>query len=43
MVLKSGSGVKENDVKLATGTWSTEAKKFERKWLKTVPSVLEMI
>ena len=43
MVLESGSGVKEDEVKLAARTWLTEAKKFEQKWPKTAPSVLEMI
>jgi len=43
MVLESGSDVKEYEVKLAARAWLTEAKKFEQKWPKTAPSVLEMI
>ena len=30
MVLESGSGVKEDEVKLAARAWLTEAKKFEK-------------
>ncbi len=43
MVLESGSGVKEDEVKLETRAWVTEVKKLEKKWPKTVPPVLEMI
>jgi hypothetical protein len=43
IVLESGSGVKEDGVKLAAGAWLTKAKKLEKKWPKTTPPVLEMM
>ena len=42
MVLESGSGIKEVEIKLAARAWLTEAKKLETKWPKTAPPVLKM-
>lgn len=42
IVLKSGSRITENETKVAARAWLAEAKKLEKKWPKTAPSVLEM-
>ena len=43
MVLeRSGSCTKEDETKAAARAWLAEAKKLEKKWPKTAPSVLEM-
>lgn len=43
MVLESGGRIKEEETKSAARAWLTEAKKLEKKWPKTAPSVLEMM
>ena len=43
MIIESGSGRKEDEMKLAARAWLTEAKKLEKKWPKTAPPVLEMM
>ncbi|VVB85250.1 Uncharacterised protein [uncultured archaeon] len=42
MVLESGTYAKNEEAKAAARAWLTEAKKLEKKWPKTAPSVLEM-
>ncbi|HLB72356.1 MAG: hypothetical protein OIN88_02615 [Candidatus Methanoperedens sp.] len=42
MVLESGSRTGDNEAKAAARAWLDEAKKLEKKWPKTAPSVLEM-
>jgi hypothetical protein len=42
MVLESGSRTKEDETRAAARVWLAEAKKLEKKWPKTAPSVLEM-
>jgi hypothetical protein len=41
MVLESGSGVKEDEMKLAVGAWLTEAKKARKKMAKDCPACPE--
>lgn len=43
MVLESGSRTKEDETRTAAREWLAEAKKLEKKWPKTAPSVLDMI
>ncbi|MCZ7402102.1 MAG: hypothetical protein O8C61_07755 [Candidatus Methanoperedens sp.] len=43
MVLESGSRIKEDETRTAARAWLAEAKKLEKKWPKTAPSVLDMI
>ena len=43
MVLESGSRTKEDETRTAARAWLAEAKKLEKKWPKTAPSVLDMI
>ena len=43
MIIESGSGIKEDEKKLAARAWLSEAKKLEKNWPKTVPTVLEMM
>ncbi|MBE0520704.1 MAG: hypothetical protein IBX39_00340 [Candidatus Methanoperedenaceae archaeon] len=43
MVLESGSSTKEDETRKAAKAWLAEAKKLEKKWPKTAPSVLDMI
>ncbi|CAG0952986.1 hypothetical protein METP3_00324 [Methanosarcinales archaeon] len=42
MVLESGSRTKEDETRAAARAWLAEAKKLEKNWPKTAPSVLEM-
>jgi hypothetical protein len=42
MVLESGSGIQEVEIKSAARAWLTEAENLETKWPKTAPPVLEM-
>ncbi len=42
MVLESGSHTGDNEAKAAARAWLVEAKKLEKEWPKTAPSVLEM-
>lgn len=42
MVLESSSRTRDNEAKAAARDWLAEAKKLEKKWPKTAPSVLEM-
>ncbi len=42
MVLESGSRPRDDEAKAAARAWLAEAKKLEKKWPKTAPSVLEM-
>ncbi len=42
MFLESGSRIKGEEAKSAARAWLAEAKKLEKKWPKTAPSVLEM-
>ncbi len=42
MVLESGSRIRENEIKSAAVAWLAEAKKLEKEWPRTAPSVLEM-
>jgi hypothetical protein len=42
MILESGSNIKEEETKSAARAWLEVAKKLEKKWPKTAPSVLEM-
>ncbi len=42
MFLESGSQIKGEKAKSAARAWLAEAKKLEKKWPKTAPSVLEM-
>jgi hypothetical protein len=42
LVLESGSRIKEEETRAAARAWLAEAKKLEKKWPKTAPSVLEM-
>ncbi len=42
MILESGSRIREEEAKSAARAWLAEAKKLEKKWPKTAPSVLEM-
>ena len=42
MVLESGSHMKGDATKSAAIAWLAEARKLEKKWPKTAPSVLEM-
>jgi hypothetical protein len=42
MVLESGSRMKGDVTKSAAIAWLAEARKLEKKWPKTAPSVLEM-
>ncbi len=42
MVLESGSHTRGDETKAAARAWLEEAKKLEKKWPKTAPSVLEM-
>lgn len=42
MVLESGNHIRENEIKSAAIAWLAEAKKLEKEWPKTAPSVLEM-
>jgi len=42
MVLESGIRTRDDETKAAAKAWLAEAKKLEKKWPKTAPSVLEM-
>lgn len=42
MVIESGSRIKEEETRTAARAWLSEAKKLEKKWPKTAPSVLEI-
>ncbi len=42
MVIESDSHIKIDETKAAARAWLSEAKKLEKKWPKTAPSVLEM-
>lgn len=42
MVLESGIHTRNEETKAAARAWLAEAKKLEKKWPKTAPSVLEM-
>ncbi len=42
MVLESGSRIKEDETRAAARAWLAEAKKLEKNWPKTAPSILEM-
>ena len=42
MVLESRSRTKDDETRAAARAWLAEAKKLEKKWPKTAPSVLEM-
>ena len=42
MVLESGCRTKEDKTRSAARAWLAEAKKLEKNWPKTAPSVLEM-
>ena len=42
MVLESRSRTKDDETREAARAWLAEAKKLEKKWPKTAPSVLEM-
>jgi len=42
MVLESGSHPKDEEAKAAARAWLAEAKKLEKNWPKTAPSVLDM-
>lgn len=42
MVIESGSRIRDDEIKAAARAWLAEAKKLEKKWPKTAPSVLEM-
>lgn len=43
MIIESDSGIKDDEKKLAAIAWLTEAKKLEKNWPETVPTVLEMM
>ncbi len=42
MVLESGSRTKDDETRAAARAWLAEAKKLEKKWPNTAPSVLEI-
>ncbi len=42
MVLENSSRIKEDETRAAAKAWLTEAKKLEKEWPKTAPSVLEI-
>jgi len=42
MVLESGSSTNKDETRNAARAWLAEAKKLEKKWPKTAPSVLDM-
>jgi hypothetical protein len=42
MVIERGFHTKEDETKAAARAWLAEAKKLEKNWPKTTPSVLEM-